>query len=210
MGGESLEASLTLARPGFQLSIVLNCAPGVTALVGPSGVGKSTTLEGLAGLNDMCGTVKVGQQVWLDSERSVRLPVRRRRVGLVVQSLALFPHLTALQNVAFGSNAQQARVWLQRFRVEALAMRVPAELSGGEAQRVALARACAMRPALLLLDEPFSSLDADLRGALSEEVVAVVRELGVVCLLVTHDERDVERLAQHVVTIEAGATRRVR
>jgi molybdate transport system ATP-binding protein len=176
---------------------------GVTVVMGRSGAGKSTLLSCIAGLvKPSRGRISLGGTTLFDAEARVDVPPHLRRVALVFQSLALFPHLTALENVAYGLRGAdvqaRAQAWLERTRVGALGGRKPASLSGGEAQRVALARALASEPRALLLDEPFSALDVALRAELISEVKALVT---VPTLLVTHDERDAASMGSPVVTL---------
>lgn len=198
-------------RPRLELSLRLPA--GVTVLFGPSGSGKSTCLSALAGLvRPDRGRIVLGGRTLFDRERGIDLAPRHRRVALVFQSLALFPHLDALANVAFGiprglgrgERRSVAQRWLERMRVGHLASRHPGTLSGGEAQRVALARALASTPSLLLLDEPFSALDAGLRRELWVEVGGVVEELGIPALLVTHDREDAGALATRIIHLRDG------
>jgi molybdate transport system ATP-binding protein len=170
-------------------------------------------LDAIAGLaSPSRGTIRVGDEVWFDSRSTVNLAPESRRVGVVFQSAALFPHLTELDNVRYGfakniSEADQkkrAAELLDRFRVGDLASRRPLKLSGGEMQRVALARAMARDPRVLLLDEPFSALDAPLRDALAAEVAACARELSIPTLVVTHDREDARRLGGGVIRLESG------
>jgi molybdate transport system ATP-binding protein len=191
-----------------RLDIDLTIEDGLTVITGPSGAGKSTLLSALAGLlRPQQGRVVVDGEVLVDVDAGVFVPPHRRRVGLVFQSLALFPHKDVLENVAFGVVEPDARAvaqrWLERMRVGDLARRRPATLSGGEAQRVALARALAAWPRLLLLDEPFSALDVPLRRALGQELKALVKETGLPTLLVTHDAGDAA-LADRHLRLEAG------
>lgn len=187
--------------------------PGVTALCGPSGSGKSSCLAAIAGLlRPDRGRVALGDLVLFDASRGVDVPVHRRGVGLVFQSLALFPHMSAEDNVAYGipraasraARRARARAWLSRMRVAHVADRRPATLSGGEAQRVALARALAAEPRVLLLDEPFSALDDALREQLRGELTSLVDELALPTLLVTHDLRDANAMARRVLRLHEG------
>jgi molybdate transport system ATP-binding protein len=196
---------------GFELDVELEAPPGVTVLFGPSGSGKSTTLSAVAGLlRPREGRVALGDDVWLDTAARTRKPVHERRVAYVFQSLALFPHMTAEENVAYGMDRsrsdrmQTARKLLERFRVGHLVGRSPGTFSGGEAQRVALARAFAMQPRVVLMDEPFSALDEKLRGELLEEVKALVGELDVPALFVTHHRGEARMLAERVVVFSRG------
>jgi molybdate transport system ATP-binding protein len=188
-----------------RLRLALELPKGMTVLVGPSGAGKSTCLHALAGLiTPDAGKIVLAGRTLFDHPFNV--PPWQRRVALVFQNLALFPHMTALENVRFGSRDEtQAHGWLARMRVAQIAQRKPGTLSGGEAQRVALARALATKPALLLLDEPFSALDPALRAELAAEVRAVVAELAIPAILVTHQSDDAERLGERVVRMREGA-----
>ncbi len=186
----------------FALDVTLEVPPGVTALVGPSGSGKTSTLQIIAGLLKAdSADIHLGSTSWSG------LPPERRNVSLVFQSLALFPHLTALQNVRFGAPSDSdATQWLERMRVSHVAKRKPRSLSGGEAQRVALARALARAPSVLLLDEPFSALDSALHERLLHELREHITALNIPTLLVTHDERDVRTLSARTIAIENGRT----
>ena len=177
------------------------------AVIGPSGCGKSTLLAALAGTVPVRGRVAVGGADVTD------LPPERRNLGVVFQSYALFPHLSAVQNVAFGPAARgvprrererAALDLLARVGLAGLAARKPAELSGGQQQRVALARALAVRPAALLLDEPFANLDRPLHAELRGELLAIQRAERVAAVLVTHDPADA--LAADRVAVLAGGT----
>lgn len=193
-----------------RLEVRLDFAPGVTVVMGPSGAGKSTLLTTIAGLvTPSQGSVRLGAETLFDGGARIDLPPHRRRVALVFQSLALFPHLRAWENVAYGLPTRThpratALAWLERTRVGHLADRLPASLSGGEAQRVALARALASEPRALLLDEPFSALDVALRAELVAEVRAHVEALRIPALLVTHDSRDAAAMGSRVVLLEKG------
>ena len=183
--------------------------PGVTVLYGPSGSGKSTCLAAVAGLVPLArGRIALGDEVLSDAAARVHRPVHLRRVGMVFQSLALFPHLSVEQNVAYGlprdAAAGKAQQWLERMKVATLGARHPSTLSGGEAQRVALARALASEPKALLLDEPFSALDVALRRELGAELKALIAELKIPTLLVTHDRDDARALGERVVLLDVG------
>ncbi|MET0283009.1 MAG: ATP-binding cassette domain-containing protein [Polyangiales bacterium] len=196
-------------RIAGRLELALTLPPGMSVLVGPSGAGKSTCLLALAGLirPDAGEIVLAGRTLF---GPGIDEPPWRRRVALVFQNLALFPHMTALENVRFGIREPKvdARDWLARMRVAHVAERRPATLSGGEAQRVALARALASSPALLLLDEPFSALDPALRAELAAEVRAVVAQLAIPAILVTHHREDAQSLGERIVRLRDGALER--
>lgn len=182
--------------------------PGeVVAVIGPNGAGKTSLLHALSGLVPATGEALV------DGVDLLALPVRERRVGLVFQDQALFPHLSALDNAAFGPRARGTRRadaetaaldWLRRLGVADLADRRPDQLSGGQAQRVAIARALATRPRVLLLDEPFAGLDVGVAAGLRLELGRHLADLDAVTLLVTHDALDAMTLADRVLVLDEG------
>jgi molybdate transport system ATP-binding protein len=182
------------------------------ALVGRSGAGKTSVLRAIAGLwTPATARVQMGEQTWVDSESGVSWPARQRRVGVVFQSYALFPHLSAEQNVAAaiddlprGARLADARRLLALAELVGFESRRPAELSGGQQQRVAIARALARRPRVLLLDEPFSAVDQQTRRRLRAQILGLRDTLGIPIILVTHDLEDARALADHVLVIEQG------
>jgi molybdate transport system ATP-binding protein len=188
----------------FELALALEVERETLALVGPSGAGKTTALGAIAGLvRPSRGRVVLGDETLFDAERGVDLPPEERRVGLVFQEYALFPHLSVEANVAFGGRAR-ARELLDRFGIAHLARARPDDLSGGERQRVALARALARDPAVLLLDEPMAALDAHTRAGVRAELQELLRELGLTTILVTHDFEDAAALADRVGVLSEG------
>ena len=208
-----LTATIALARGSeFALDVELRCPAGITCIMGPSGSGKSTILAVLAGLQvPDRGRIAMGTQVWLDRDRAIAVPVHKRRLSYVFQSLALFPHMSALHNVEYGMSdvpraerEDKAMRLLERLGVAHLAKRRPRTFSGGEAQRVALARALARSPQLVLLDEPFSSLDRELRTQLTRLVRELGAELGVPVVHVTHSVGEARLLADQIVRLEKG------
>ncbi|CAN5218685.1 hypothetical protein BH09ACT5_BH09ACT5_20620 [soil metagenome] len=202
----SLEADLSVPSRGVALE--LSVAPGRTlALLGPNGAGKTTVLQALAGLIEYEGAVRIGGRALEGVEPE------HRRVGYVFQDYLLFPHLTVLENVAFGARAQgrgrvaartEATAWLERLGADELSLRRPPQLSGGQQQRVALARALASDPQLLLLDEPLAALDVEVRDEVREEVGRHIREWGGLTVVVTHSFEDVAALAGEVIVLEHG------
>lgn len=210
-----LDAEMLVHRGSFSVELGLNVAAGETvALMGPSGAGKTTALDALAGLARLgAGRIELGGETLADAEGRVHLPPNRRRVGRLGQDTELFPHLTVQGNIAFairacgGSRAEsrgEALDWLERIDLAMLATRRPAELSGGQAKRVALARALAAGPRLLLIDEPFSSLDVEVAAGMRELVASQLREHPTTTILVSHDPRDALVLADRMVVLEAG------
>lgn len=179
-------------------------------LLGPSGCGKTTLLRAIAGFQPLSsGSISLRGQIVSTVQR--RSPPEQRRLGFVFQDLALFPHLRLEDNIAFGLRAldrsqRRARVdgMLAMLGLEGLGRRYPHELSGGQQQRVALARSLAPQPDLLLLDEPFSSLDAHLRGSLREELATLLRRLGTAAILVTHDQAEAFSFADRIGVMQAG------
>ncbi len=203
-----LSVSLALPLREFRLELSLE-VDGIVALVGPSGSGKSTILAAIAGLaRPQSGRIALGEEVWFDSRQRVSLPPDRRRVGLVFQDYALFPHMTVARNVAYGG-AERAGELLARMRIAHLAAARPAALSGGERQRVALARALARDPGVLALDEPLAALDAHTKAAVRDELAALLAELGLPTIVVTHDYEDAVALAPTVGVIVAGRLRQL-
>ncbi|HET6817605.1 MAG TPA: ABC transporter ATP-binding protein [Mycobacteriales bacterium] len=199
----TLECTVEVSVGEFRLTSALSAADGeVLALVGPNGSGKSTLLRALAGLVPMTGSVHV------DGRDLAAAPPEARNVGWVPQNAALFPHLTALDNVAYGIGGRRgrdaARDWLRRLDVSDLETRKPAQLSGGQAQRVALARALARRPRLLLLDEPLSALDVSARVDVRRALRTHLADYDGVTVIVTHDAVDAVAFADRVVALEAG------
>lgn len=197
----------------FPLDVAFSVAPGeATALVGPSGSGKTTVLRAIAGFHTGAqGHVACNGATWLDSAAGLHLPARQRQAGLVFQSYALFPHLTALANVmeALNDTPRETRraaamALLARVHLDGLEDRRPAQLSGGEQQRVAVARALARRPDVLLLDEPFSAVDRVTRRKLRRELAELRRDLPMPVVLVTHDLDDVTRLADRICVMHKG------
>jgi len=204
---DPLHFSLDIPLREFALDVELTVGREVVALVGPSGAGKTTLLRAIAGLQPALGRISVEGDDWLDSARGIDLPAEQRSVGLVFQEYALFPHLTVRKNVEFGRKGGAAL--LERFGLATLADAKPRELSGGERQRVALARALAPDPAVLLLDEPLSALDAHTRGEVRAELQQLLREADRPTLVVTHDFEDAATLATQVGVVVQGHLRQL-
>jgi molybdate transport system ATP-binding protein len=197
----------------LELDVALSVAAGeCLALAGPSGAGKTSILRAVAGLlRPERGRVTCGGQTWLDTERGVNVAPEARRCGYVFQEHALFGHLCAWQNVAYGLHGvpraerhERAVELLARFGMEALADARPRTLSGGERQRVALARVLAREPGVLLLDEPLSALDARTRAVAARELASVLSAVDTPALLVTHDFAEAAQLGDRVGVVDAG------
>jgi len=210
-----LEAELRLTRGAFRLDLALAVPGGrVVALMGRNGAGKSTAVAAVAGLLPLdAGRVVLDGEVLEDVGSGRSVPPERRPIGVVQQQPALFPHLSALDNVAFGLRTAGLRRHAARERaarlldeagLAAFADRRPAALSGGQAARVALVRTLAREPALVLLDEPLAAIDAELRPALREAIRAQLTAFSGSAVLVTHDVRDAEALADEVVVVDGG------
>ncbi|MBB5192919.1 molybdate transport system ATP-binding protein [Silvimonas terrae] len=209
----SLQIEISLALPGRILDIHTDLPKGgCLALYGPSGVGKTTLLRVLAGLQQpQRGSVLFDGKPWLDTDQRLLVPPRSRRVGFVFQDFALFPNMTVEGNLAFAQprpDAARRAYWLALTGMTAYAQRSPRELSGGQMQRVALARALASEPQLLLLDEALSALDSRLRADLQDALADILAETHLTTVLVSHDPGEVFRLATQVAHLQPDAPTR--
>ncbi len=206
----------TLGR--FQLRVQLAAENEVLALLGASGCGKSMTLRCIAGVERPDrGLIEIDGETVFDSKRRINLPPQARRAGLLFQSYALFPNMTVQQNICAGvrcggtraERSVMAEQIMERFELAPLARHYPAQLSGGQQQRVALARLLVSAPRVLLLDEPFSALDAHLRMRLERELREVLRQFGRTALFVSHDRREAFRIADRIALMEQGCVLRL-
>jgi molybdate transport system ATP-binding protein len=196
----------------FVLDVSLEIPSGITIVFGASGAGKSTLLDCIAGLlRPDAGQIKIGNDALFDSTAGVNIPPQLRRMAYVFQSLALFPHMTAEENIAYGlahlpADQRSARIAeiLQAFRVEDLRNRRPREISGGEKQRVALARSLVTSPRVLLLDEPLSGLDAELKASIVDDLRAWNAAQKIPIVYVTHTRDEVDALGERVVVLDRG------
>ena len=209
----SLEVAIEKQLPGFRLAVEFAANGAPLGLLGPSGSGKTMTLRAIAGLETPDrGRIVLHGRVLYDSDQGINLPARERRIGLLFQNYALFPHLTVTENIAFGlqrlsgqdRNDRVARQ-LAAAHLDGLANRHPATLSGGEQQRVALARALAIEPAALLLDEPFSALDTHLRGALERQLRETLASYQGSTIFVSHNLEEAYRVCEELVVLTGGA-----
>lgn len=203
------------AGPTITCDLAIGRSDTVTVLFGPSGAGKTTILRCLAGLDHPDeGEIRVAGETWVDTERRLRLPTHRRRVGFLHQDYALFPHLSVAANVAYGlhdrprrERATRVEELLDMVGLTELASRRPKELSGGQRQRVALARALARSPRLLLLDEPLSALDAATRASTRADLQRLLRRSAIPTIVVTHDRSEAIALGDDMAVVIDGAIR---
>ncbi|TCK62176.1 ABC transporter ATP-binding protein [Seleniivibrio woodruffii] len=184
---------------------------GFCSLFGKSGAGKTTILRILAGLTDPDdGVIRIDGKVWFDKKNRINVPVNKRKCGFVFQDYALFPNMTVRKNVEYASvNRSNVDRLIDMVGMTELTHRKPATLSGGQRQRVALARALAAEPEILLLDEPFAALDADMRNVLQNELKVIHDTLGVTTILVSHDKGEVFKLADKVYCMDDGVITRI-
>ena len=208
-----IQKQLTTDKSGaFTLQVSFVAGDGITLMFGQSGSGKTTTLRAIAGIvTPDRGRITIDEDVYFDSQAGINEPIQARRIGFVFQEYALFPHLTAEQNVAYGikeagrkQRLEKARSMLALFELEQVKDRYPEKMSGGERQRTALARALASNPAIVLLDEPLSAVDADRRARLADEIAAAQERTRIPFIYVTHNIAEAMRLGTHVVTLREG------
>ncbi|WP_040226255.1 ATP-binding cassette domain-containing protein [Bhargavaea cecembensis] len=203
-----LEATFAKKLPDFELQADFKMGSEIVAIVGPSGSGKTTFLNALAGIVDPDrGTIRLGGRTFFGDGRPMK--IRERRVGYLFQDYALFPHMTVQENILFGLPGRpeppHVRGLTELLGIRGLLGKYPREISGGEKQRTALARALAMKPELLLLDEPFSALDDATRLRCREELLRIHSEWNIPVLLVTHSMDEARRTAGRIVRIDRGA-----
>jgi ABC-type sulfate/molybdate transport systems ATPase subunit len=209
-----LRAQVVKRLRDITLDVDVRCAAGVTVIVGPSGAGKTTLLRIVAGLEEIDrGCVSIGGRILDDGDgRFVR--AGKRDIAYVLQDYALFPHLSVAQNVGYGlavrrfprsERERRVAAELERFGIADTAAVKPDKLSGGQRQRVALARALVLDPRALLLDEPLAALDVQTRGSVRTELHAIVAQIPVPTLFVSHDQADARACPQRIVVIENGA-----
>jgi molybdate transport system ATP-binding protein len=199
-------------EPGFVLDVDIALTPGFSIVFGPSGAGKTTLLDSIAGLSKPdIGRIAVGDTIFFDSERGIQVPVEERRIGYVLQDLALFPHMTAGKNVEYAlaglprkARERHTAAILESFRISHLTARKPAEISGGERQRVALARALVTGPRVLLLDEPLAGLDAATKSKIVDDLRSWNHQHRIPVVYVTHNRDEVFALGERVIVLENG------
>jgi molybdate transport system ATP-binding protein len=182
----------------------------LVALYGPTGSGKSSILRMLAGLmRPDGGLIRADDQLWFDHERNLNVPPQQRNIGMVFQEYSLFPNMTVRGNLEFAlekdGDKHMVEELLEVVELRGLQNRRPALLSGGQKQRVALARALVRKPRLLLLDEPLSALDLDMRTRLQEYIITCHRQMNLTTILVTHDYPEVLKLSKRILVLSSGS-----
>jgi molybdate transport system ATP-binding protein len=209
----SLKKKLRSVQGDMELSVEAHVGPAeFSCFYGPSGSGKTTILRMIAGLTTPDeGVVKFGNLTWFDSKAKINVPTRLRRTGFLFQDYALFPNMTVKGNVAYAQDNPKdfaaVDAMLDRVGIRALGDQYPAMLSGGQKQRVALARAFIQKPKVLLLDEPLSALDWEMRLKLQDDIVAIHKSFGIPTLMVSHDPMEITKLGDMVYCLEHGRIR---
>jgi molybdate transport system ATP-binding protein len=205
--------------PTFELEANISLEQGILVLVGPSGAGKTTILQCIAGLQTPTwGEININNKVVCSLEQGIDIPIRNRRIGYLFQDYALFPHMTVEKNVLYGkpkkgstpNRVLTASNVLEMLKIKHLKDRYPNQISGGEKQRVALARALMTEPELLLLDEPLSALDPDTRSKLQEELLKLQAQWQIPIILVTHDVQEAEMLGDRIIKLDLGKQEEIR
>lgn len=213
-----LSVNIQKRLANFNLDVQLEVSAEILVLFGPSGAGKTQTLNAIAGLvTPDAGKITLDGSVFfrqIGDEETLNLPARRRRVGYVFQQYALFPHLTALENVSYALWRQpharaRAHALLERMQLAELANRYPHELSGGQQQRVAIGRALAMNPRVLLMDEPFSALDSEIRRQLHQDLLKLQAEAELIVIYVTHNIEDAFTVGHRLAVVREGRIERI-
>lgn len=209
-----LEINISKKLKEFTLQAELALQDGVLGLMGSSGSGKSMLLKCLAGIETPdSGRIVLNGRVLFDSAAKINLPPQQRRVGYLFQSYALFPNMSVAENIICGPRAKGLRqeqsqavvqAMVSKFQLQGLEARYPRQLSGGQKQRAALARLLAVEPEVILLDEPFSALDTQLKDRLQEQLQLLLAEYGGISVLVSHDRQEIERLSDRVLFIQQG------
>ena len=209
----SLQVDIRKRLGGFTLDVAFTAENGVTSLLGASGCGKSMTLKCIAGIEKPDeGRITLDGRVLFDAQAGINLPPQQRRVGYLFQNYALFPNMTVAQNILCGLNREKDRAvkqerlreMLRMMQLEGLEQRKPAQLSGGQQQRVALARILVNDPQILLLDEPFSALDGNLRDSLKVEMRDLLERFGREVLMVTHDRNEAYNMSRKIAVMDGG------
>lgn len=214
-----LDVKITKKLKEFTLESELHVEDGCTGLMGPSGSGKSITLKCIAGVETAdSGRIVLDGKVLYDSEKKINLPPQKRKIGYLFQGYAMFPNMTIEENIKAGLKAkklpkdeinEKTMEMMKRFHIEELAKRYPRQISGGQKQRAALARMLVCEPEVILMDEPFSALDEDLRDQMQDELARMLEKLNKPAILVSHSSKEVEILCDKKYRIKRGAMEEV-
>lgn len=206
-----LEVNIQKKLKFFDLDISFKLQKGLLAIQGLSGSGKTTTLDCISGIKTPdTGYIILNGKYLYSSKHNINLPIRKRKVGYVFQSYALFPNMTVEKNIFFGIDKkdEQAKEYAlelaKKLKIEHLLDRFPSDISGGEKQRVAFARALSVRPEILLMDEPFSALDEDLKEKLYEDFIDFKSKENIPMILITHNRYEANKLADNIIHFENG------
>lgn len=211
-----IQRSLVKANQSFELDVQIETEARRIALFGPSGSGKTLTIQAVAGLmKPDSGEIRVNGTVLFSSKQSINMSAQERQLAYLLQDYGLFPHLTVAQNISFGLKRgwfnpskkwlpDAAKQWIEAFELQTILGSYPSEISGGQKQRTALARALAVKPGLLLLDEPLAALDINLRVRMRQELLQLQQRLNIPSIIITHDPEDAIVLADEVYTIADG------
>jgi ABC-type spermidine/putrescine transport systems, ATPase components len=206
-----LTVSIQKQLPEFDLQVQFEVSDNISVLFGPSGCGKTTILRCIAGLaKPDSGTIALDQEMLYDSKAEVFMPPRNREIGYVFQEYALFPHMDVAGNILYSVKNIDEQIQakytklLRLLKIEKLVKRLPAELSGGEQQRIALARALMAQPKVLLLDEPLSALDNNIRSELQDELLKMQQIWRIPFILVTHDRKEADKLGDQIIFMDKG------
>ncbi len=207
-----LEINIENKLSTFKLNASFKQSKGILGLLGASGSGKSMTLKAISGLiKPTKGYIKLNDTVLFDSDKKINLRPQERKVGLLFQNYALFPHMNVIQNIECGimniaDDKRKALVqdYIERFKLSGLEMHYPKELSGGQMQRVALARTLITNPDILLLDEPFSALDINLKNSIERDLISILNDYNGIVLYVTHDISEAYRICDEIIVYDNG------
>lgn len=205
-----IKKKLGFEKHSFDLDVNLEIQKGeLLGISGPSGSGKTTLLRIIAGLEKkVAGTISCNDQLWLHSEKKVFLPPQKRKAGLVFQDYVVFPNMTVRQNLQFAQDNKEEKAYLDQIisvmQLEHILSQYPATLSGGQKQRVALARALVRKPAILLLDEPLSALDSDMRNQLQDFIMTIHQQFELSTLLVSHNHEEIVRMSDRILHLQKG------
>lgn len=208
-----IQFQIIIQRPHFVVQGVGSLTKGITVLTGPSGAGKSTFVKALAGLVGVdSGFISCYGRDWLNTAQGICLPPQERQIGYMPQGNMVFPHMSVAANIKYSKRGSEEvfQKLLDQLQLRGYEDRKAASLSGGEQQRVALGRALYSRPALLLLDEPLSSLDWHLRRKVQEDLQRIISSWHIPCLWVTHDQDEAERVGDYHWHCEAGRIQEIR